>query len=106
MLIETTKEYMTAFIYKGQNHILQNVTRVFNNEDNQVSYLINWGSYGWRIDRFKYDAQGELKQVERTAKEHQKERPTNSVFELCYDNGQLNTIVQHFSNGYDQIIFP
>ena len=103
ILIEHTKEYMTAFTY---THKLQNVTRVFNHENNQVSCVINWGMYGWRIDRFIYDEPGHLKQVERTAKEHQKERATNSVFELSYDNGQLNAIVQHFTNGYDQRIFP
>ena len=106
VLIKHTKEYLTAFTYVGKTHNLQNVTRVFNDENNQVSYVINWGMYGWRIDRFIYDEKGQLKQVERTAKEHQKERATNSIFELSYDNGQLNAIVQQFTNGHVQRIFP
>ena len=106
VLIKHTKEYLTAFTYVGKTHNLQNVTCVFNDENNQVSYVINWGLYGWRIDRFIYDEQGKLKQVERTSKEHQKERTTNSVFELSYDNGKLNAIVQQFTNGYTQRIFP
>ncbi|MCH5352833.1 MAG: hypothetical protein J1E06_05125, partial [Acutalibacter sp.] len=106
VFIEHTNEYLTAFTYIGKTHNLQNVTRVFNEDNNQVSYVINWGMYGWRTDRFIHDEQGRLKQVERTAKEHQKEKATNSIFELSYDNGQLNAIVQQFTNGYAQRIFP
>ncbi|MCH5310051.1 MAG: hypothetical protein J1E58_09335 [Prevotella sp.] len=106
MIIENASEYITAFTFIGGNHMLQNVTRIFHDASDQVYAVINWGMYGWRFDRFKYDMQGLLKQVERTAKEHQSDKMTDSTFNLSYANGLLDSITQHYSNGYECKIYP
>ena len=106
MIIENASEYITAFTFIGGNHKLQNVTRVFRDTSGQVSAVINWGMYGWRHDSFKYNQEGLLVQVERVASEHQSNKMTDSTFYLSYVNGLLDSITQHFSNGYECKIYP
>ena len=94
-----------VYTYVGGMCKLRNVLHIFHRDDYIVTEVLNWGEYGWYKDVFNYNDDGRLTKIEKIACEHDKTTPTVSTICFSYDGENLSSIIQHFSNGYEQKLF-
>lgn len=94
-----------VYTYVGGTRRLRNVLQISHSDDHLVSEVLNWGEYGWYKDVFNYVDDGRLTKIEKIACEHDKTTPTVSTICFSYNGNTLSSIIQHFSNGYEQKLY-